>query len=72
MQIGFRDLCIWSFLMVSAHGASFMLLPILLKVSALHAAAGRGSPAPHFHEALLRDRGAARQRLCLEHTLGDG
>jgi hypothetical protein len=49
MQTGFRDLCIWSFLMASAHGAGFMLLPILLKMSALHAAAGLGDSAHHFH-----------------------
>ncbi len=30
MQVGFRDLTIWSFLMASAHGAGFMLLPVLL------------------------------------------
>jgi len=49
MQIGFRDLCIWSFLMASAHGAGFMLLPILLKMSALHAAADLGDSAHHLH-----------------------
>jgi hypothetical protein len=49
MQIGFRDLAIWSFLMASAHGAGFMLLPILLKMSALHAAAGFGDSAHHLH-----------------------
>src|SRR5688572_27755578 len=27
MQVGFRDLTVWSFLMASAHGAGFMLLP---------------------------------------------
>src|SRR5271166_1187587 len=48
MQIGFLDLSIWSFLMASAHGAGFMLLPILLKMSALHAAAG-GDSAHHLH-----------------------
>lgn len=30
MQVGFKDLVIWSFMMASAHGAGFMLLPILL------------------------------------------
>jgi hypothetical protein len=30
MQVGFQDLTIWSFLTASAHGAGFMLLPILL------------------------------------------
>jgi hypothetical protein len=49
MQIGFRDLAIWSFLMASAHGAGFMLLPILLKMSALHAAADVGDSAHHLH-----------------------
>lgn len=49
MQIGFSDLCIWSFLMASAHGAGFMLLPILLKVAALHAAADLGDSAHHLH-----------------------
>jgi len=49
MQIGFRDLCIWSFLMASAHGAGFMLLPILLKMSALHAAADLGDSVHHLH-----------------------
>jgi hypothetical protein len=34
MQVGFQDLTIWSFLMASAHGAGFMLLPILLGMSA--------------------------------------
>jgi hypothetical protein len=29
MQVGFRDLTLWSFLMASAHGAGLMLLPIL-------------------------------------------
>ncbi|MGD0824690.1 MAG: hypothetical protein ABR908_08925 [Terriglobales bacterium] len=49
MQIGFRDLTIWSFLMASAHGAGFMLLPILLKMSALGAAADLGDSAHHHH-----------------------
>lgn len=33
MQVGFIDLVIWSFLMASAHGAGFMVLPILLGMS---------------------------------------
>ena len=35
MQVGFRDLTIWSFLMASAHGAGFMLLPVLLCMAAM-------------------------------------
>jgi hypothetical protein len=30
MQVGFRDLTVWSFLMASAHGAGLMLLPVLI------------------------------------------
>jgi hypothetical protein len=33
MQIGYRDLTIWSFLMATAHGAGLMLLPVLLEMS---------------------------------------
>src|SRR5208282_5398397 len=49
MQVGFRDLCIWSFLMASAHGAGFMLLPILLKASADGAAPSAGDHGAHLH-----------------------
>lgn len=31
MQVGFRDLALWSFLMASSHGAGLMLLPIFLR-----------------------------------------
>jgi hypothetical protein len=34
MEVGFPHLVFWSFLMASAHGAGFMLLPVLLKMSA--------------------------------------
>ena len=30
MQVGFRDLTVWSFLMASAHGAGLMLWPVLM------------------------------------------
>jgi hypothetical protein len=69
MQIGFRDLCIWSFLMASAHGAGFMLLPILLKMSALHGAADLGAPAPHRHGGAFEGPWTAPTAL-LVHTLG--
>lgn len=35
MQVGLRDLTVWSFLMASAHGAGLMLLPVLLGISAI-------------------------------------
>lgn len=38
MQVGFRDLTVWSFLMASAHGAGLMVLPVLLGSSAVEAA----------------------------------
>jgi hypothetical protein len=36
MQVGFKDLTIWSFLMASAHGAGLMLLPIVLAMPVTH------------------------------------
>jgi uncharacterized membrane protein (UPF0136 family) len=45
MQVGFRDLTIWSFLMASAHGAGFMVLPLVMGASTdVHAAS-----AGHAH-----------------------
>ncbi len=38
MQVGFRDLTVWSFLMATAHGAGFMLLPVLLGSRTVEAA----------------------------------
>jgi hypothetical protein len=69
MQIGFRDLAIWSFLMASAHGAGFMLLPILLKMSALNAAADVGGSAHHLHALGFAGPWTSSIAL-LVHTLG--
>ena len=69
MQIGFRDLCIWSFLMASAHGAGFMLLPVLLKLSALQGVAESGAAAYHMHGVIFDNRWMALTAL-LVHTLG--
>src|SRR5271165_1534674 len=44
MQVGFRDLTIWSFLMASAHGAGLMVLPVVL-----HAAPVNAMPSGHEH-----------------------
>jgi hypothetical protein len=46
MQVGFRDLTIWSLLTASAHGAGFMLLPILLGMTVMHG--GHEMHAPHL------------------------
>ena len=34
MRVGFRDLTLWSFLMASAHGAGFMVLPFVMALPA--------------------------------------
>jgi hypothetical protein len=47
MQVGFRDLTLWSFLMATAHGAGLKVMPVLLEMP--------GAPAhPHgAHDAAL-------------------
>jgi hypothetical protein len=40
MRVGFRDLTVWSFLMASAHGAGFMVLPFVIAMPADVLAAG--------------------------------
>src|SRR6185369_3831358 len=44
MQVGFADLTFWSFLMASAHGAGLMVLPVVMKMPPMGAAAGH-----HLH-----------------------
>ena len=46
MQVGFRDRTIWSFLMASAHGAGFMVLPLVMGMSADVQASSTG----HAHQ----------------------
>ena len=46
MQVGFRDLTVWSFLMASAHGAGLMVVPVLLGSSTVEA---EGRMAGHDH-----------------------
>jgi hypothetical protein len=46
MRVGFRDLTAWSFLMATAHGAGFMLIPVLLGLSSAEQMHG-----PHAHGA---------------------
>jgi hypothetical protein len=62
MQVGFRDLTIWSFLMACAHGAGLMLLPVLLGMS--------GAGAHHEMHAIAFP-GLGTQLLAVAvHTLG--
>jgi hypothetical protein len=46
MQVGFRDLTVWSFLMASAHGAGLMLVPMLLHSNTVEA---QSRTAGHHH-----------------------
>jgi len=46
MQVGFRDLTLWSFLIATAHGAGLMVLPVLLGSSTVQAA---DQMAGHHH-----------------------
>lgn len=48
MQVGFRDLVVWSFLMASAHGAGLMVVPVLLSIDKVEA---QGRMADHHHVA---------------------
>jgi len=48
MQVGFKDLTIWSFLMASAHGAGLMLLPIVLGMTDAHGGHGMAMKSAAF------------------------
>ena len=50
MQVGFRDLTMWSFLIATAHGAGLMLLPVLLSGRTVEAA---GPMAGHYHGSVV-------------------
>jgi hypothetical protein len=57
MQVGFRELTIWSFLMASAHGAGLMVLPVLLA-------------GPHTHHHSASQGAISGVWAALIHTLG--
>ena len=57
MQVGFRDLSIWSFLMASAHGAGLMVLPVVLA-------------GPHPHHLAASQNAAVGVWATIIHTLG--
>jgi hypothetical protein len=67
MQVGFRDLTIWSFLMASAHGAGLMVVPFVIgaedSVSALAA-----SHAEHAHAVVASTAWTGTMSVGL-HTL---
>ncbi len=57
MQVGFRELTIWSFLMASAHGAGLMVLSVMLA-------------GPHAHHHAIAQGAANGVWATLIHTLG--
>src|SRR5215472_9018783 len=57
MQVGFRELTIWSFLMASAHGAGLMVLPVVMA-------------EPHAHHHAMSEVAAGGVWATLIHTLG--
>jgi hypothetical protein len=67
MQVGFRDLTVWSFLMASAHGAGFMVLPFVMPAAATLSATG------HEHAQHMASAGAslasAQAMAVVVHTL---
>ena len=58
MQVGFRQLTIWSFLMASAHGAGLMVLPVVL-----------AGPHAHHHMSASQSTGSGVWATLI-HTLG--
>ena len=66
MQVGFRDLTVWSFLMASAHGAGFMVVPFVMSAPPMLAAAGH----EHMHHITAATNGAAAGAMAVAvHTL---
>jgi len=64
MQVGFRDLTVWSLLMASGHGAGFMLLPFVMPGSGVLSAAG------HDHASHMAAAGAHIAAMSVAvHTL---
>jgi hypothetical protein len=57
MQVGFRDLTIWSFLMASDHGAGLMVLSVVLAW-------------PHAHHMAASQEATSGVGATLIHTLG--
>jgi hypothetical protein len=66
MQVGFRDLTVWSFLVASAHGAGLMVLPVLLGRGTVEAA---DLMAGH-HQTSLAGGPLAPLLATVVHTIG--
>src|SRR5262245_61840290 len=59
MQVGFRDLTVWSFLMASAHGAGFMVVPFVMSAPSMLSAAASHEHAHHVAAAGTNTEAAA-------------
>jgi hypothetical protein len=65
MQVGFRDLTVWSFLMAWAHGAGLMVLPFVMSAPATVLAAGH----EHAGHAAASTSGELAWMAVALHTL---
>jgi hypothetical protein len=66
MQVGFRDLTVWSFLMASAHGAGFMVVPFVMSAPPMLSAAGH----EHMHHMAAATNSAANGGIAVAiHTM---
>jgi hypothetical protein len=66
MQVGFRDLTLWSFLMASAHGAGFMVVPFVMSAPPGLSAAGHA----HMHHVAAAPGWATAGAMAVAvHTL---
>jgi hypothetical protein len=73
MQVGFRDLTFWSFLMASAHGAGLMVLPIVLHAATSNAMAAQQGQSHLYHVQMVAGAGSGAWTgiaATLVHTLG--
>ena len=68
MRVGFRDLTTWSFLMASAHGAGFMVLPFVIRMSNDVKAVDAAMPSHSGHVTAAVSAGTGAILLAL-HTL---
>ena len=65
MQVGFRDLTAWSFLMASAHGAGLMVLPFVMQPPALLSAASH----EHAHHVATANATGVTAMAFAVHTI---
>ena len=69
MHVGFRDLTIWSFLVAWAHGAGFMVVPIVLGMSAAMPAGDLAATRHHLQMGMAGGSWTAFTAT-LVHTTG--